>query len=71
MDRPDVSDNGETGIILWLDDPKRDKGKFGIKNSEFRYRFAMDFNSPELKSGRQNGKRLRKYFIPSMFNISL
>lgn len=35
MDRPDVSDNGETGIILWLDDPKRDKGKFGIKNSEF------------------------------------
>lgn len=31
----------------------------------------MDFNSPELKSGRQNGKQLRKYFIPSMFNISL
>lgn len=35
MDRPDVSDYGEAGIILWLDDPKRDKGKFGIKNSEF------------------------------------
>ena len=35
MDRPDVSDYGEAGIILWLDDPKLDKGKFGIKNSEF------------------------------------